>query len=247
MGSYIWKCIDFLQHAPNIERLYAPGSTIYECILSENDQTINSAWALSMSTLKSLALRSLAHGQLNGILNSCPILEELECYSWFPSQSELVPFDSTLKRLCCLDTPRARSKSADGRFWTWYQSMLLAQRNGLDFSQFLRLEVLEIDQLLAYAPLFEFDELVARRVFDIKLNTSGPPFSQLPSSLRVLQISNVMLPHELCRYLRHLHHSLSRLSSLDVIRITPGNDLSKDSIDEFTALVLTADVKFHCE
>ena len=101
-------------------------------------------------------------------------------------------------------------------FLRWDTSL----RADFSFVDFPRLEILEVEQLLLYGPVFDDEERWQR--FD-GMKEIGPEIfmASLPSSLRILHIGMVLAWPELHRDLLGMTEKLYRFQNLSVVAVDP--------------------------
>lgn len=250
-GVYLRKCRDILARAPNLERLNAPGC------LSNEYGFVNrrKMWDIPLGRLKSLSLNGLAPAQFHAMLRFCPVLEDLEYHPerrndgpWLLDQAQLAPVSAALRRFCygaawekwCLDRQRASPQEILDR-----ATARMSDADGLDFAEFAVLEILEIDQMLLYGRAFGYGRAEREEVCRNTQHSAPEAFvAKLPPSLKILHISMVVAPPELCRDLRGLSRNLSRLPSLKIVRIGPYGQMDQDQVEELTTLFASVGIRF---
>ncbi|KAF7561081.1 hypothetical protein G7046_g3072 [Stylonectria norvegica] len=185
-------------------------------------------WGVSLSTLRALSLHSLDPSNLSKILDSCPALEDLEYFCdvgryTVMQRDHLSSVRNTLRRFCYTGTTwehtligRHHIIDMVSLFLTWDRSL----SPHISFGDFPCLEILEIEQMFLYGPVF-YEEQRAQRLEIFK--ESGPELfmASLPPSLRILHIGMVVAWVELHRDLLGLSQKLYRFPSLTTVVIDP--------------------------
>jgi hypothetical protein len=148
----------------------------------------------------------------------------------------LIPIRDSLKRLCYTSTTweHAQGSSDDvieliSGFLRWDPFL----RGDMSFSDFPRLEILEVEQLLLYGPVFDQDE--REENFEL-FHEVGPELfmSCIPPSLRVLHIGMVLAWPEMHRDLMGLSKKLYRFPELTTVAVDPYEPPPAAQVKELT-------------
>ncbi|RMJ06539.1 hypothetical protein BHE90_011031 [Fusarium euwallaceae] len=224
---HIQQMQDVLAKAQNLEVLAASDADCGTDIpLRERFRT--EPWDTALSSLRRLSLHGLDPDNLAKILRRSPVLEDLEYFCDMDKYTvlqhdHLSPVRQSLRRLCYTSTTwEHTSGGADdmieqiSMFLRWDTSL----RADFSFVDFPRLEILEVEQLLLYGPVFDDEERWQR--FE-GMKEIGPELfmASLPSSLRILHIGMVLAWPELHRDLLGMTEKLYRFQNLSIVAVDP--------------------------
>ncbi|KAH6999641.1 hypothetical protein EDB80DRAFT_119551 [Ilyonectria destructans] len=224
---HIQEMQDVLAKAQNLEELAASDCDCGTDIpLRERFRT--EPWNTALSSLRRLSLHGLDPDNLAKILRRSPVLEDLEYFCDMDKYTilqhdHLEPIRDTLRRICYTTTTweHAQGTSEDvielvSGFLRWDQTL----RGDMNFSDFPELEIIEVEQLLLYGPVFDYQERDQR--FESLKDVCPELFmASLPSSLRILHIGMVLAWPELHRDLMGMMQKLFRFPELRVVAVDP--------------------------
>lgn len=242
---HIQEMQDVLVKAQNLEVLAASDCDCGPNIpLRERFRT--EPWDTALGSLRRLSLHGLDPDNLAKILHCSPVLEDLEYFCDMDKYTvlqhrHLSPIRQSLRRLCYTTTTweHASSGAEDvieqvSMFLRWDTSL----RADFSFVDFPRLEVLEVEQMLLYGPVFDVEERQER--FEA-LKEIGPELfmASLPASLRIFHMGMVVAWPELHRDLLGLAEKLHRFPNLSIIAVdpyeAPPEEQIKDLVDAFAS------------
>ncbi|KAJ4131413.1 hypothetical protein NW768_005598 [Fusarium equiseti] len=236
---HIQQMQDVLAKAQNLEILAASDADCGADIpLRERFRA--EPWDTALSSLRRLSLHGLDPDNLAKILRRSPVLEDLEYFCDMDKytvlqHNHLAPIRKSLRRLCyTITTWEHTSGGAQdiieqvSMFLRWDSSL----RGDASFIDFPRLEILEIEQLLLYGPVFDDEEERQRRFETMK--DIGPEIfmASLPSSLRILHIGMVLAWPEMHRDLLGMAEKIYRFPNLSVVAVDPYEVPPKEQIKE---------------
>ncbi|KAM5343225.1 hypothetical protein ACJ41O_014191 [Fusarium nematophilum] len=226
---HIQQMQDVLAKAQNLEVLAASDADCGNDIpLRERFRT--EPWGTALSSLRRLSLHGLDPDNLAKILRRSPVLEDLEYFCDMDKYTvlqhdHLTPVRQSLRRLCYTSTTWEHTSSSSSAqevieqtsmFLRWDVSL----RADASFVDFPRLEILEVEQMLLYGPVFDEEERAQR--FEA-MRDIGPEIfmASLPASLRILHIGMVLAWPELRRDLLGMVEKLYRFQNLSVVAVDP--------------------------
>ncbi len=198
--------MSLLRHAPNLESLVALDCW-GEWMIHSRVYFVERPWGLLLTNLKRLSLNDVTLNQLVPILDICPLLEDLEYFDdhrllGLPPMG-LTPvigrLRTTLRRLCysilpvyapeaCDDPPLEELRDNQNQIFYKYGEPV--ENVYPDLSGFPVLEVLELEQLVLYGPVFPTLE-DPREDRSSQITTPEHILRRLPPSLRQLRIGCV--------------------------------------------------------
>ncbi|RGP60822.1 hypothetical protein FSPOR_10425 [Fusarium sporotrichioides] len=197
-------------------------------------------WNTALSSLRRLSLHGLDPDNLAKILRHSPVLEDLEYFCDMDKytvlqQSHLAPVSRSLRRLCYTTTTWEHTSGGAqdiieqvSMFLRWDSSL----RGDASFVNFPHLEILEIEQLLLYGPVFD-DEEERKQRFEAMKDTGPEIFmASLPSSLRILHIGMVLAWPEMRRDLLGMVGKIYRFQNLSVVAVDPYEAPPKQQVKE---------------
>ncbi|GKU00087.1 unnamed protein product [Fusarium langsethiae] len=197
-------------------------------------------WNTALSSLRRLSLHGLDPDNLAKILRRSPVLEDLDYFCDMDKytvlqQSHLAPVSRSLRRLCYTTTTWEHTSGGAqdiieqvSMFLRWDSSL----RGDASFVNFPHLEILEIEQLLLYGPVFD-DEEERKQRFEVMKDTGPEIFmASLPSSLRILHIGMVLAWPEMRRDLLGMVGNIYRFQNLSVVAVDPYEAPPKQQVKE---------------
>ncbi|KAF4981370.1 hypothetical protein FZEAL_2800 [Fusarium zealandicum] len=235
---HIQQMQDVLAKAQNLEVLAASDADCGNDIpLRERFRT--EPWDTALSSLRRLSLHGLDPDNLGKILRRSPVLEDLEYFCDMDKYTvlqhhHLGPVRQSLRRLCYTST--TWEHTSDGAedvieqvsmFLRWDTSL----RADYSFVDFPRLEILEVEQMLLYGPVFDEEERTERFK---SMKEIGPEIfmASLPASLRILHIGMVLAWPELHRDLIGLTKKLYRFQNLSIVAVDPYEEPPEKQVRE---------------
>ncbi|KAI5456577.1 hypothetical protein BGZ63DRAFT_86519 [Mariannaea sp. PMI_226] len=239
---HIQEMQDVLVKAQNLEVLAASdcdcGSST---AIPHRERFRTEPWKTALLNLRQLSLHGLDPDNLAKILCRSPVLEDLEYFCDMDKYTvlqhdHLTPIRDTLRRFCYTSTTweHAQGSSEDvieliSSFLRWDRTL----RGDMNFSDFPKLEILEVEQLLLYGPVFDQGE---RQFRFATLQDVGPELfmSSLPPSLRILHIGMVLAWPELYRDLMGLMDKLYRFPDLVTVAVDPYEVPPTNQVEELT-------------
>ena len=186
-------------------------------------------WTLQLSNLRRLSLHGLDPDNVAKIVSCCPSLEDFEYFCDIDKYTvlqhdHLETIRSQLKRICYTGITWESTSGNTSQevvdlttaFMNWNPSL----RPDFSCGHFTKLEILEVEQMLLYGPLFK--EPTRSERFET-LKESGPEMfmSSIPWSLKVLHIGMVVAWPELHRDLIGMAEKIYRFPDLETIIIDP--------------------------
>lgn len=209
-------------------------------------------WETALSSLRRLSLHGLDPDNLAKILRRSPVLEDLEYFCDMDKytvlqHNHLAPVSRSLRRLCYTSTTWEHTSGGAqdiiehvSMFLRWDSSL----RGDASFVDFPRLEILEIEQLLLYGPVFDNEEERKER-FEVMKDTGPEIFmASLPSSLRILHIGMVLAWPEMHRDLLGMAGKIYRFQNLGVVAVDPYEAPPKEQVKELEDAFATVGVVF---
>ncbi|XEU99227.1 hypothetical protein FSHL1_004514 [Fusarium sambucinum] len=197
-------------------------------------------WETALSSLRRLSLHGLDPDNLAKILRRSPVLEDLEYFCDMDKytvlqHNHLAPVSQSLRRLCYTTTTWEHTSGGAqdiiehvSMFLRWDSSL----RGDASFVDFPRLEILEIEQLLLYGPVFD-DEEERKQRFEVMKDVGPEIFmASLPSSLRILHIGMVLAWPEMHRDLLGTVGKIHRFPNLSVVAVDPYEAPPKEQVKE---------------
>lgn len=248
---HIQQMQDMLAKAQNLEVLAASDADCGTDIpLRERFRA--EPWDTALSSLRRLSLHGLDPDSLAKILRRSPVLEDLEYFCDMDKytvlqHNHLAPVSRSLRRLCYTSTTWEHTSGGAqdiieqvSIFLRWDSSL----RGDASFADFPRLEILEIEQLLLYGPLFD-DQEERRQRFE-SMKESGPEIfmASLPSSLRILHIGMVLAWPEMHRDLLGMAEKLYRFQNLGIVAVDPYEEPPQEEIKELEDAFMAKGVVF---
>ncbi|KAL4727186.1 hypothetical protein ACLX1H_006087 [Fusarium chlamydosporum] len=248
---HIQQMQDVLAKAQNLEVLAASDADCGTDIpLRERFRA--EPWDTALSSLRRLSLHGLDPDNLAKILRRSPVLEDLEYFCDMDKytvlqHNHLAPVSRSLRRLCyTITTLEHTSGGAQdiieqvSMFLRWDSSL----RGDVSFADFPRLEILEIEQLLLYGPVFD-DKEERRQRFEL-MKGIGPEIfmASLPSSLRVLHIGMVLAWPEMHRDLLGMAEKIYRFQNLSVVAVDPYEAPPEEQIKELEDIFASKGIVF---
>ncbi|KIL86535.1 hypothetical protein FAVG1_10365 [Fusarium avenaceum] len=248
---HIQQMQDMLAKAQNLEVLAASDADCGTDIpLRERFRA--EPWDTALSSLRRLSLHGLDPDNLAKILRRSPVLEDLEYFCDMDKytvlqHNHLAPVSRSLRRLCYTSTTWEHTSGGAqdiieqvSTFLRWDSSL----RGDASFADFPRLEILEIEQLLLYGPLFD-DQEERRQRFE-SMKESGPEIfmASLPSSLRILHIGMVLAWPEMHRDLLGMTEKLYRFQNLGIVAVDPYEEPPQEEIKELEDAFMAKGVVF---
>ncbi|KAI6756827.1 hypothetical protein HG530_011425 [Fusarium avenaceum] len=248
---HIQQMQDMLAKAQNLEVLAASDADCGTDIpLRERFRA--EPWDTALSSLRRLSLHGLDPDSLAKILRRSPVLEDLEYFCDMDKytvlqHNHLAPVSRSLRRLCYTSTTWEHTSGGAqdiieqvSIFLRWDSSL----RGDASFADFPRLEILEIEQLLLYGPLFD-DQEERRQRFE-SMKESGPEIfmASLPSSLRILHIGMVLAWPEMHRDLLGMAEKLYRFQNLSIVAVDPYKEPPQEEIKELEDAFMAKGVVF---
>lgn len=223
---HIHEMQDVLAKAQNLEVLAASDCDCGTDI-PHRERFRAEPWNTALMGLRRLSLHGLDPDNLGKIIRRSPVLEDVEYFCDMNKYTvlqhdHLLPIRDTLRRLCYTSTTWEQAQgSADdvielvSGFLRWDPFL----RGDMSFSDFPRLEILEVEQLLLYGPVFDED----REENFALLHDVGPELfmSSIPPSLRVLHVGMVLAWPEMHRDLMGLASKLYRFPHLITVAVDP--------------------------
>ncbi|KAF5676642.1 hypothetical protein FHETE_2138 [Fusarium heterosporum] len=243
---HIQQMQDILAKAPNLEILDASDADSGMDI-PFRERCRAEPWDTALSNLRRLTLHGLDTDNLAKILRHSPAIEDLEYFCDMDKytvlqHNHLTSVRQSLRRLCYTSTTWEHTSGGAqdtieqiSTFLRWDSSL----RGDASFVDFPRLEILEIEQLLLYGPVFDDQEHREQRFESMK--EIGPEIfmASLPSSLRILHIGMVLAWPEMHRDLLGMAEKLYRFENLSVVAVDPyeepPQEQVKELLDAFTA------------
>lgn len=241
---HIREAANLLRHAPNLHTLIAPdcgGGGRRHLFRDDDDDDDDAAWDVPLPALRTLSLNGIAMPAFARILHRCPALQDLEYHDAPASEREWVVLDlarhlghlrGTLRRLCYSVFFReyhAPSDLEDGGdsgngvyFYCGarYDDGPGMEPDGLGFAGFERLEVLEVEQVLLYGPVFAPSETEFPADGICLRETTGEDFlAKMPASLRRLRVGGVIYWPAMYRDLLALVEQRARFPRLEAVAI----------------------------
>ncbi|KAF4999650.1 hypothetical protein FDECE_11467 [Fusarium decemcellulare] len=235
---HIQQMQDVLAKAQNLEVLAASDADCGTDIpLRERFRT--EPWDTALSSLRRLSLHGLDPDNLGKILRRSPVLEDLEYFCDMDKYTvlqhdHLSPVRQSLRRLCYTSTTWEHTSGGAqdvieqvSMFLRWDSSL----RADFSFVDFPRLEILEVEQLLLYGPVFDDEERTQR--FEA-MKDIGPEIfmASLPASLRILHIGMVLAWPELHRDLLGMVEKLYRFQNLSIVAVDPYEAPPEEQVKE---------------
>jgi hypothetical protein len=248
---HIQQMQDVLAKAQNLEVLTASDADCGTDIpLRERFRA--EPWDTALSSLRRLSLHGLDPDNLAKILRRSPVLEDLEYFCDMDKytvlqHNHLGPVSQSLRRLCYTSTTWEHTSGGVqdiieqvSTFLRWDSSL----RGDASFADFPRLEILEIEQLLLYGPVFDDQEERKQRFESMK--ESGPEIfmASFPSSLRILHIGMVLAWPEMHRDLLGMAEKLYRFQNLSVVAVDPYEEPPEEQIKELEDAFMAKGVVF---
>lgn len=248
---HIQQMQDMLAKAQNLEVLAASDADCGTDIpLRERFRA--EPWDTALSSLRRLSLHGLDPDSLAKILRRSPVLEDLEYFCDMDKytvlqHNHLAPVSRSLRRLCYTSTTWEHTSGGAqdiieqvSIFLRWDSSL----RGDASFADFPRLEILEIEQLLLYGPLFD-DQEERRQRFE-SMKEIGPEIfmASLPSSLRILHIGMVLAWPEMHRDLLGMAEKLYRFQNLGIVAVDPYEEPPQEEIKELEDAFMAKGVVF---
>lgn len=218
---------DLLNKAENLRAL-----TVVDCDCGSDitlrERFRGDPWDASLKSVRKLSIDGLDPNNLEKVLHSCPNLEDLEYLCDMDKytvlqEDQLKPVRPSLRRLCYTGTTWELAKGKPQevidvvtQFLKWDRTL----KADMSLSDFPSLQVLRIEQLLLYGPVFNEDERAQR--FEESRETGPEIFmARLPKSIRVLHIGMVLAWPELYRDLKGLSTQLVRFPELVTVAVDP--------------------------
>jgi hypothetical protein len=276
-GSYhILEISPFLACIPNLEVLIAPdcgAETDWDLGSLRQD----SSWHLRLDSLRVLSVSGLAPEFLAGLLRCCPAVEDLECFCGLEKEYPILTLkhigsaQAKLRRLCYSVTPphvqdgswkddeyinelsedlRNRERDLAGYLSYCYQlDFDTTALEPFDASVYQKLEILEIEQILLYGSIFDYESR-PRRLAASSIDWPEIFMSRLPPLLRILHLGMVVAWPELRRDLIGLASVANmRFPRLRIVRVDTFQDryhdaLREDEVREMTNLFRSVGIVF---
>ncbi|EMT64745.1 hypothetical protein FOC4_g10007428 [Fusarium odoratissimum] len=235
---HIQQMQDVLAKAQNLEVLAASDADCGTDI-PLRERFRSEPWDTALASLRRLSLHGLDPDNLAKILRRSPVLEDLEYFCDMDKYTvlqhhHLTPVSQSLRRLCYTSTTWEHTSGGAqdiieqvSMFLRWDSSL----RGDASFVDFPRLEILEIEQLLLYGPVFDDEEREQR--FEA-MKDIGPEIfmASLPSSLQILHIGMVLAWPEMHRDLLGMAKKVYRFQNLSVVAVDPYEVPPKEEIKE---------------
>ncbi|KAG5755352.1 hypothetical protein H9Q70_002028 [Fusarium xylarioides] len=236
---HIQQMQDVLAKAQNLEVLAASDADCGTDI-PLRERFRSEPWDTALASLRRLSLHGLDPDNLAKILRRSPVLEDLEYFCDMDKYTvlqhhHLAPVSQSLRRLCYTSTTWEHTSGGAqdiieqvSMFLRWDSSL----RGDASFVDFPRLEILEIEQLLLYGPVFDDEEERKQRFEAMK--DIGPEIfmASLPSSLQILHIGMVLAWPEMHRDLLGMANKVYRFQNLSVVAVDPYEAPPKEHIKE---------------
>lgn len=198
-------------------------------------------WTLQLPNLRRLSLHGLDPDNVAKIVSCCPSLEDFEYFCDVDKYTvlqhdHLENIRSQLKRICYTGTTweNARDTSQEvinltTGFMNWNPSL----RADFSCGHFTKLEILEVEQMLLYGPVFTEPERSER--FET-LKESGPELfmSSIPWSLKVLHLGMVVAWPELYRDLMGMAEKIYRFPDLKTLVVDPFDLPPAEEVEQLT-------------
>ncbi|CAM1510606.1 Fc.00g009410.m01.CDS01 [Cosmosporella sp. VM-42] len=186
------------------------------------------AWTTPLSNLRTLSLHGLDPENVAKVLRFCPALDDFEYFcdlnKYTVLQPEhLDPVRDRLRRICYTGTSWENAKATPSAVADLVASVMSWDpqlRADFSFGNFPKLEVLEVEQMLLYGPVFSFEAEEREARFET-LREIGPELfmATLPGSLQILHIGMVLAFHELYRDLLGMSRKLYRFPNLRIVAV----------------------------
>ncbi|RGP68923.1 hypothetical protein FLONG3_7984 [Fusarium longipes] len=236
---HIQQMQDVLVKAQNLEVLAASDADCGTDI-PLRERFRSEPWDTGLSSLRRLSLHGLDPDNLAKILRRSPVLEDLEYFCDMDKytvlqDTHLAPVSRSLRRLCYTSTTWEHTSGGAqdiieqvSTFLRWDSSL----RGDVSFVDFPRLEILEIEQLLLYGPVFDDEE--ERRKRFVAMEDIGPEIfmASLPSSLRILHIGMVLSWPEMHRDLLGMAEKIYRFQNLSIVAVDPYEEPPNEQVEE---------------
>ena len=186
------------------------------------------AWTTPLSNLRTLSLHGLDPENVAKILLFCPALEDFEYFcdlnKYTVLQPEhLDPVRDRLRRICYTGLTWENANTVPQEVANLVANVMAWDphlRADFNFGNFPKLEILEVEQMLLYGPVFVFEEEERAAQFEA-LREIGPELfmSSLPGSLQILHIGLVLAWRELYRDLLGMSRKLYRFPNLKIVAV----------------------------
>lgn len=238
---HIFQAKSLLRHTPNLQVLIAP-----DCAAGSEDiinhKYRSQPWDVPLKRLTTLSLNGSHMQQVAMILRECPILEDLEYFDnedtplmALDPERHLNHLKPTLRRLCYSmyiagprdlgdydasdpDATNEHDTEFISNYSDWLGGLTRMDTVGLSFASFHVLEVLELEQLLLYGPVFPTsDEPAEDR--SSTLTTTDQFLGKMPPSIRYLRVSCILYWPTLYRDLTAFIEHSSRFPRLKVVQL----------------------------
>lgn len=208
-------------------------------------------WTAPLSNLRNFSLHGLDPENVAKVLKSCPKLEDFEYFCDIDKYSvlqpeHLEPLRPQLRRICYTGTTWENANGTSQEVidhvtgcMKWDTSL----RADFNFGHFQNLEVLEVEQMLLYGPVFSKDERAVR--FEA-LKETGPEMfmSTLPWSLQVLHIGMVLAWPEMYRDLLGMTEKIYRFKDLKTVVVDPYECPPEDEVQKLTETFAQYGIEF---